>query len=186
MADKNLSGKDWHKNNQAKYPNSYKVAKLDGGFKSNVVAFIKALKDAGAKVKISSTRRDEKRAYVMHYAWTIDKGTDKPGKIPAKAGVDINWDHGDDKKSKKAAKDMVKAFKMVKKAALKSNHISGKAIDMNISWSGVLKIKNKKGTIVEIKKSPTTGANKKLHEVGKSYSVIKLVGDVPHWSHNGH
>jgi hypothetical protein len=43
MADKDLSGLDWFKKNQSKYPNSNKVSDLAGSFKTAVQSFIKAL-----------------------------------------------------------------------------------------------------------------------------------------------
>ena len=35
-------------------------------------------------------------------------------------------------------------------AALNSLHISGKAIDMTITWTGTLKIKNKSGATISV------------------------------------
>ncbi len=46
--------------------------------------------------------------------------------------------------------------------------------------------KDAKGKDVAIKSKPANGTNKQLHAVGKSYRVIKLVGDPKHWSVNGH
>ncbi len=47
-ADKDLSGLDWFKKNQSKYPNSSSINDLDASFKSKVTAFIQALEAAGA------------------------------------------------------------------------------------------------------------------------------------------
>jgi hypothetical protein len=47
------SGKAW----VAKYPGSKKVAELEGGFRPRVEEFIKAARDAGAAVRITSTLR---------------------------------------------------------------------------------------------------------------------------------
>jgi len=66
-----------------------------------------------------------------------------------------------------------------------SNHIAGNAIDMNVSWTGKINVKKKDGTTVEIPFMSNVNANKKLHEVGKSYGVIKHISDAPHWSVNG-
>ncbi|MBL7466214.1 hypothetical protein INQ08_23630, partial [Escherichia coli] len=57
-----LSGADWWNANQARYPNSAAVADLAQPFRDNVAAFLKALKDAGASVTISATRRNALRA----------------------------------------------------------------------------------------------------------------------------
>ena len=185
-ANKNLSGKAWWQANQAKYPNSDKVSDLEAGFRKNVEAFLKALNDAGAKVVISSTKRNETRAHLMHYSWKLAKGEIQPGSIPKKPGLDIEWDHGDRAKSKQAAQEMVDLFGMKYIASLTSNHIAGKAIDMSISWSGTLKIQQQDGKEVEIKTPPASGQNTELHKVGKTYGVIKLATDPPHWSYNGH
>lgn len=67
--------------------------------------------------------------------------------------------------------------------SLTSNHISGKAID--ITWSGKIVVKKKDGTPVELTCMNNANLNKKLHEVGESYSVKKHKSDAPHWSHNG-
>jgi hypothetical protein len=69
--------------------------------------------------------------------------------------------------------------------ALRSNHIAGKAVDMNITWTGTIKIKKKDGAEVSVAYMADPNANTKLHEVGKSYSVIKRLTDAPHWSVDG-
>jgi hypothetical protein len=188
MADANLSGLDWFRKNQAKYPNSSSISDLSGSFKSAVTNFIKALEDAGAKVSVSSTLRDPTRAFVMHWAWKVAKGMVKPDKVPSRTGLNIEWDHGDDKASVKAAQDMIgsSGFGMKEMAALDSMHLTGNAIDMDISWTGTLKIKNAKGDEVEISSGPANGNNAELQAVGESYGVKKLKSDPPHWSSNGH
>ncbi len=189
MADsKNLSGLDWFRANQAKYPNSARVADLDSSFKPKVKAFIAALEEAKAKVRIASTLRNPQRAAVMHWAFKVANGKTKPKDVPKIAGVTIEWDHGDDKASIAAAKDMVGAsgFNIKYQPSLTSRHIEGKAIDMTITWSKSLTIKNKKGEEVTIDSSPRNGAgNKDLHKLGATYGVNKLVSDPPHWSTDG-
>ncbi len=184
---KNLSGKAWFSANQSKYPNSKAIADLDGSFKSKVIKFQKALKTAGVKIKVSSTLRNKRRAAIMHWAFKVAKGKTKPKDVPKIAGVDINFDHGDDKVSISKAKEMVgpNGFNIKYQPSLTSLHIAGKAIDWTLSWSGELTIKNAKGEDVVIKSSPKDGANTELHSVGKSYGVIKLLKDKPHWSING-
>lgn len=188
MADKdNLSGLAWFKKNQASYPNSTKVGDLAGSFKSGTQSFIKALEDAGATVKVSSTKRHATRAHLMHYSWKLAKGQTKAASIPKLSGLDIEWDHGDEKTSQQAAQEMIgpQGFDMDFIASLTSNHIKGLAIDMTISWNGELKIKDAKGKDVTIKTSPRNGQNKELHTVGKSYGVVKHLTDRPHWSVDG-
>src|SRR6478609_3379815 len=102
-------------------------------------------------------------------------------------GVDIEWDHGDAAKSKAAALEMIRAFglavppKSNVAPALNSNHITGNAIDMDITWTGTLKVKRKDGTIVSVPFMANPNLNSKLHSVGASYLVKKHTGDAPHW-----
>ena len=192
-ATNSLSGKKWwndHKN-QTAFAKSDKISDLAATFQSKVKEFKKALEDAGAKISIDTTKRSKNRAYVLRYAWMIAKGQIKANKVPAETGVAIEWDHGDDVKSKKAAQEIVTAANMVSIASLTSNHIAAKAIDWTITWTGTLKIKQKDGTIKEIKSTPRNGGdpgNKELHAVGKGYGVHKglfVKKDPPHWSYNG-
>jgi hypothetical protein len=187
MADKDLSGAAWFKANQAKYPNSNKVEDLDSSFKSKVKDFIKALEDAGAKVKISSTLRNPTRAALMHWSYKVANGKVKPKDVPKIKGATITWDHGDDEASVAAAKEMAgsSGFNIAYQPSLTSRHIEGKAIDMDISWSKDLKIKDSKGKDVTIDKAPRTGQNKDLHKIGAGYGVVKLASDPPHWSTDG-
>jgi hypothetical protein len=171
--------------------NSDKLDDLDASFKQNVDAFILALTNAGAKVDIRATKRDEKRAYLFHWSWLICQGKAKPSEADKMVGVDIEWDHGDDKKSKAAALEMVTGFGLaippasVNAPSLTSNHIAGKAVDMDITWSGTIKVKKKDGTEVSITYNEDVDGNTPLHAVGASYGVKKLNTDAPHWSFDG-
>lgn len=187
---KNLSGRAWFNANQSKYPNSKDIADLAGGFKSSVQKFIKALEDAGATVKVTATRRSPERAALMYYSWQVGKVGMKADKVPKINGVDINWDHGDDKKSKAGAKEMYDAFGIAGVVAKpgNSNHLTGNAIDMNISWSGDLKIKNAKGEDVTIATSPKSEKNSELQDIGAGYGCkngAKTIGEPWHWSPSG-
>jgi hypothetical protein len=185
------SGKYWvtWANTHAK--NSNKVDDLEATFKKNAKAFIKALEDAGATVKVTATKRSKKRAYLFHWSWKISQGKCKPSEAKKMAGVDIEWDHGDEKKSKAGALEMVKGFKLAVPPkstfapALTSNHISGKAIDMTITWKGTIKVKKKDGKEIPVIFKTNVKTNTDLHAVGASYGVKKLKSDAPHWSHNG-
>jgi hypothetical protein len=193
----NLSGKTWWATNQGKapYSNSTSIDKLDPIFKLNVTAFKKAITDSGAKIVISTTRRSENRAYILHWSWKIAKGLDTADKVPAKIGVDITWDHGDKAASKKAAQEIVTAANIAYQPSLTSNHIKGKAIDWTITWTGNLKIKNKQGKEIEITSMPKHGGsgtthngNTDFHAIGKTYGIIKakfIKIDGPHWSIDG-
>jgi hypothetical protein len=56
---------------------------------------------------------------------------------------------------------------------------------MNITWKATLKVRDKGGKEVKITSMPRNGNNKDLHLVGKSYGVIRLGSDPPHWSSDG-
>src|SRR5262249_49770666 len=144
---------------------------------------------AGVHVAISATLRPPERAYLMHYAFRIAREHFDPGQVPAQTGVDIQWLHTnaqgkpDLAASRKAAEEMVRGYGIVYRPALHSRHTQGLAIDMDISWSGTLVIRDRDGHDVTITSTPRTGAgNAALHGVGASYDVHKLVSDRPHWS----
>ena len=188
----NLSGKSrvtWANSNAKK---SNKVSDLAEGFRKNVQAFIKALEDAGATVSISTTKRSKKRAYLFHWSWKIGLSKCKASDATAMEGVDIEWDHGKDDESVAGAKEMIDGFglavppKSKYAPSLSSKHISAKAIDMTITWSGTMKVKKKDGAEASVKYMEKVNENTKLHEVGDSYGVKKLKDDAPHWSDDGH
>ena|SRR5690348_1125398 len=170
---------------------SKSVDDLDDLFKTKVNEFIKALEAAGASVDVVNTLRNDKRAYLFHWCWLIGLGKAKASEATEKAGVDIEWDHGDEEKSKKGAREMIDGFglavppKSTNAPALDSRHIEGKAIDMNITWKDTIKVKKKDGTEVSVKFDEDVNANTTLHGVGTSYGVIKLKTDAPHWSTDG-
>lgn len=184
-----LSGGAWWDQNESRYPHSTSIDALEATFRVNVKAFVAALAAAGGAVEVTSTTRSPERAYLMHYAWEIANGSILPSAVPARAGVDIVWDHTDNKKSKEAAAEMVTRFKMTAGAVLDTKHAPGKAIDMKITWSGTIKVKKKDGTIVDVTFMDDVDKNTTLHDVGRSYGVIKLLStkkpDRPHWSVDG-
>jgi hypothetical protein len=161
-------------------------------FRSNADSFVKALTAAGAKVDISVTKRSDKRAYLFHWCWLIGLGKKKALDAPPKAGVPIDWNHGDDAKSVKGAKEMITGFHLAvppastNAPALSSNHITGQAIDMTITWAGTISIAKPDGTTEAVPYMANVNANTKLHAIGALYGVKKLVTDAPHWSYNGH
>jgi hypothetical protein len=185
---KELSGAQW----VARFPGSASVDECIAPFKANLTSFIAALKAAGATVSIAATYRPANRAYLMHWSWEIVNSDADPKTIPSKAGVNINWDHGDKAKSVQAAQGMVNGYGMQDldvSPALSSKHVDREAVDMSITWTGDLAIKNADGTTTTIKSDPKTGMNADLKTVGATYSVMKFVGgtrDKPHWSSNGH
>jgi hypothetical protein len=181
----NLSGAAWWHANQAKFPNSSRVEDLEATFRNALQEFLAALQSAGATVSISATRRNKQRAHLMHHSFKIAKDTESLVGVPSEPGVNIVWDHGDFAKSKAAAQEMVDLFVIVFEPSLTSLHITGQAVDMDISWSGTLAIRAKAGQIFRID-TPRDGSNTVLHTVGTSYGVRKLLSDPPHWSATGH
>lgn len=188
---KTKSGIAWVTWANAHARDSNSVDDLDDTFKTNVKAFIKALEDAGAKVEPTDTLRSDKRAYLFHWCWLIGLGKAKASEATKMTGVDIEWDHGDEKASKIGAKDMIDKFGLAvpphstTAPALDSRHIVGKAIDMKITWTDTIKIKKKDGTEVSVEFKADVNKNTTLHDVGASYGVIKLTSDAPHWSTDG-
>ncbi|WP_218000386.1 peptidoglycan-binding domain-containing protein [Sphingomonas soli] len=180
-----LSGAAWWRANQAKYPNSEKLADLASPFRERAIEFVDALKAAGAKVIVSATRRNRTRAHLMHYSWRVSRGEIAPRDVPAIAGLAIRWDHGDPARSKKGAQEMSDLFGLAYQPSLTSNHIDGRAVDMTISWTGTIEIKDKAGKKRSLAAPRTGDANTELHKVGATYGVLKLLSDPPHWSDNG-
>jgi hypothetical protein len=158
-----------------------------------VKKFIAALTAAGAPPSINATLRPKERAFLMHWCFRVAKENYDAEKVPEMAGVDIDWVHKDAKgnksvdASKLGASQMVDGYDIAYRPVLDSRHTEGNAIDMDISWSAAeLKIKDGNGKDVSIKTGAKDGSNTELHKVGKSYGVIKLVQDAPHWSNDGH
>jgi hypothetical protein len=182
-----LSGAGW----VAKFPGSKAIGDLESGFQASFQKFDQALAEAGATRVINASYRPPERAYMMHWCYRIAKLGFDPKKVPAMDGVDINWDHGDTAQSRAAASAMVAAFGMSKlktKPALRSRHTQGKAIDMNVSWSGTLKIKRADGTEAAITSTPRDSTNVDLIAVAATYGVIHykaIEKDRIHWSTDG-
>jgi hypothetical protein len=186
-APRELSGAQW----VTRFPDGGATSALANDFRPGCEAFIAAMKAAGAGVAVSSTRRPAERAYLMHFAWRVHKETLNPQNVPAKAGVSIEWVHRDTggavdlKASRKAATAMVNGYGIAFQPALKSRHVEGRAIDMTISWTGKLSIKNKSGGVTTISSTPRNGFNADLRRVGKTFGVTKHPTDRPHWSTDG-
>jgi hypothetical protein len=183
-----LSGADWVQ----RFPTSSSTGDLAPGFRSSVESFVAALRAAGASVTVSATLRPPERAYLMHWSWRIAQEDYDPREVPSRSNVNINWihtdasGHYDERASRRAAQDMVSGYSIQFRPSLNSRHTEGKAIDMTISWSGDLSIADASGTVIKIDAPPRNGGNTRLHAVGATYGVIKLVADPPHWSDDGH
>ncbi len=180
------------------FPTSASVDDCVPPFRDDLTAFISALRAAGADVHVAATLRPRQRAWLMHWCWAIAKAGADPRAVPPLDGVAITWAHVDASggydaiASMLAAQAMVQAYGMQNLSvapALESNHIAGTAVDMAISWNGVLNIVDRHGKAVSIASLPRTGMNADLKVVGASYGVLKFVGgasDIPHWSIDGH
>jgi hypothetical protein len=101
-------------------------------------------------------------------------------------GVDIDWVHIDAAgkidlaASRAAARAMMQAYVIRYPAALRSRHTERRAIDMTITGFKDKTVKDASGHDVSL-----AGAAD-LHGLGKTYGVIKLKSDPPHWSDDGH
>ena len=182
-----LSGAQWTQ----RFKGSKDTKDLALAFRNAVDAFIDAMTEAGIRVRISATYRPVQRSYLMHWCWKIAHKNVEAEDVPPLAGVDINWVHPTSAASIEAAKQMVRAFDMGElntAPALYSLHNEGRAIDMSITWTGTVAVKDADDKLIEVKTSPRTGMNRQLKAIGASYGVIKFIGgarDKPHWSFNG-
>lgn len=172
-----------------RFPASNRLEDLEPAFGASVRAFTTAIEIAGGRVAIADTFRPAERAYLMHFACLVAGYRDdqkvfhqiSPGDVPAMAGVEIDWTcGGDGGAARTAAVAMRKRFDIVYPAALVSNHTRRKAVDMRINFQGVIHVRTRSGTLVPVERQQD------LWPVGKSYGVIKLASDEPHWSVDGH
>lgn len=145
----------------ARFPTSKNIADLTPEFAACVRSFFIALVDRGCKVHVSATYRPEPRAWLMHWAWMLDReGANEPPKRP---DIPILW-------TMAGANEMVAAYELEVRPSLDSRHIHRRAIDMTITgWPG----------------HPGPGS-KPLYGLGAIHGVHKLVKDPPHWSDDGH
>lgn len=179
------SGAGWWHANQAKYPNSDRLADLARPFRDKASAFVNAMRAGGARVDISSTLRNPTRAHLMHYSWKVARGEVAPNKVPPRQGLRIQWDHGNPAKSKKGAQEMVDLFDIAFEPSLTSLHTEGRAIDMTIGWDGTIQVEDAKGRKHPLAAPRNGRENSRLHVIGASYGVLKLLSDPPHWSETG-
>lgn len=168
------------------FQTSKSVADLLPDFAAGVNAFLATLRAAGATVTINATYRPPERAYLMHWCCMIASGHD-PETVPPMAGVDIDWTHGGDTAAARAgAEAMANAYDISYPAALVSRHTQRRAIDMTIGWFERLVLKDNDGKSWSLDVAPRNGANPSLWAIGKTFGVIKLPSDPPHWSDDGH
>jgi hypothetical protein len=182
------SGVNWI----AKFPTRADAAACVSPFREKLEAFLAALTAAGATVRINATLRPPQRAYLMQTCWDIAHGAD-PTTVKLRPDVDIDWvvrdanGNPDIAASRAVAQEMVNAYGIVARPSLTSLHITGEAVDMDISWAGSLQIADKNGAARTISSSPRDGTNLDLADIGRSFGVIKAAfgTDPPHWSSTG-
>ncbi len=186
--DNSFSGAHW----ETKYPAKDSLSELNSSFGNRLNSFLAALRKAGASVTVKSTLWPSERVYLMHWAYRIARQGFNPQQIPAFDKVDIRWWHGTPELSRKAAEQMLKAFKIdkfEKAPSLKTHHADGQGLDMEVAWGGVLMIEDAQGQKQAIKSSPHDGTNSELVAVAASFGVImsgKHTPDGPlHWSIDG-
>ena len=178
-----VSGPGWC----ARFATSTSLDDLLPDFGDCVRAFLTQLRRAGANVQVNATWRPPQRAYLMHWCCMVGDSGQDAAAVPALPGVDIDWTHGGDMASARAAaRQMMARYQIRFPAALVSRHTQRRAIDMTIAWKGALRVTDFNGQTHVIDAPPRTGSNPVLIGVGASFGVIKLVKDPPHWSDDGH
>jgi hypothetical protein len=172
-----FSGPQWC----IRFPGSAKIEDLAQPFQGYVAAFIEELTAAGASVSIGATWRPAERAFLMHWCCLVANGAEAPVSVPDMAGIDIDWTHaGDTAGAVQAAKAMMAGYGIEYPAALVSRHTQRLAIDMTISWKGIIRVADARGIV------HSCAAQADLWPIGASFRVVKLPADAPHWSSDGH
>lgn len=170
------------------WQNSTDIADLDPSWGSKLSTFVDGLRENGASVTINAGLRHPKRACLMHYAWKVSHGQCSPAEANsacAAQGINIDWDHGTPEASQAAAAALRDVFGLVACASLTSNHISGRAVDMNITdVPDELEINGV--TYQAGPKADGKADEAKVAHIGKELGVIWYgSGDYVHWSHTG-
>ena len=170
------------------WANSTDWASLDSSWGPKAQKFVEGLRASGAQVTVNAGLRHPQRAALMHYAWKVAHGQVSPEDANAACrdrGIDINWDHGSLAASKTAAQALVEAFHLAQCASLTSNHIAGKAVDLDIR--GVPAQITIDGTTYEAgPKGVGTLDEDKVDHIGAQLGVKWYgSGDYVHWSHTG-
>lgn len=160
------------------YPTGRTTGSLEEPFQTSVEKMITALEAGGADVDIAATRRPRERAYLMRGAWDIvNEGVD-PADVPAFPGIDIEW-------TREGAAEMVAIYRLAYRPSLTSRHIEGKAIDMSITWKGLITVTDARGVRQTLDWSKLADRTTRLYAFGATFGVKKLVKDPPHWSTDG-
>jgi len=184
------SGAEWVELADASgWTNSADFAALDPSWGPRAQAFVEGLRAAGAQVNVTAGLRHPNRAFLMHYAWGVAQGQYTPAQANEACrgcGINIEWDHGTAEACRAAAQALVEAFGLVHQASIRSNHIRGLAIDMEISDLPASITMNGQ-TYATQQGASGEAAARSVAPIGRAMGVIWFgPGDVVHWSHNGH
>ena len=190
-----LSGAYWVSWVKTYAPTSKEIKDLKGSFQTGVTEFKRALENAtpkGAVVVVSHTYRSDQAAYLWHWAWKIAnrKIQPKDAKPYAFAWPTRSGDRMGPRelnRQRQGRRGHGEGFQPNKGQQVRAVPDDAAprppAIDMTIKWTGTIHVRKKDGTWVPVTFGPVN-ANTKLHEVGASYGVKKLLDDAPHWSDN--
>jgi peptidoglycan hydrolase-like protein with peptidoglycan-binding domain len=176
-----LSGKEWIEFKRA----SSSLDDLASPFRQKARIFLQAVEAAGATVKINNTLRPPERVHLMHYSYRIAEEGFAPQNVPVFPGVNIDWVHYTPAQSVKMAQEMVEAYEIAFRPALRSNHTLGYAIDCEIEWTKPIQVKDADGNLTTIDQPREGWQNEDLWAIGETYEVYKLPSDPPHWSIDG-
>jgi hypothetical protein len=204
-AAQRLSGAHWKKiaddNWGGATPN---IAELESSFGSDLTKFLDMLAANNITYSLASGYRPPERSYLFHYCVKVAKGKIAPKDVPAMAGVDIVWDHGNAAASKAGAQALADAFGLVGVAAHPSNHNAGTAVDMKLDFSGnksnkltyniggktitrTIKTSDEARVGVSAKGKSISGiGSRELSKAGADFGVKRAVdSDIVHWSRTG-
>ena len=203
--DQRLSGPHWKAIADARWGGAVpNISELQASFGSDLQRFIDMLAANSIIVKPQSGVRPPERAYLFHYCVKVWKGKIKPKDVPAMAGVDIIWDHGDDAVSRAAAEQLADVFELVGVAALKSNHSAGTAMDMVMNFTGnttnTIEYEHNGRTVrrrIKVDdearhdrknrgKVISNIAGRELTKAGNDFGIKRAIdNDIVHWSRTG-
>lgn len=178
------SGQQWCE----RFPGSRSLDDLTPEFGGRVRLFKAAMETGGAAVSISATFRPPERACLMHYACLVAGYHDKdglfhqvaPDAVPPMPGVDVDWTCGGNVAlARRRAAQMVAGYAIAYPAALVSRHTQRRAIDMTVTWKSSPMIRDAHGAVHAVNRQAD------LVPIGKTFGVIKLLSDPPHWSDDG-
>jgi len=162
------------------FPVSRSLLTLTEPFRSNAVAFVEALRAAGAVVTIGMTRIPLERAYLMYWSWRIAVGTADPARVPMMSGIEIDWTHSGNAEAAHTSAILMKhQFRLKSAPPLRSHHTEGRAFHMKIQFGWALSVMDRE------KQHWPVACQSDLFPVGARYGVLKQ-RDIPcRWSDDG-